>query len=196
MTYPKLAVQPYVSLDLETTGTDEDVCQILEIGAIFDYLDRPIAECPKFHRYVRHKVYVGQAFAFNLNHKIMGRLAEEPETFQYCCADDVSFLFRDWIQEACKWNMKDESLLFAGKNFAGFDLQFLKNLPLFKENVRWKHRILEPSMLYMDPMQDATPPSTETCLARAGLQRQVAHEALADAEAVCKLLRFKWGVPY
>lgn len=185
---------PYISLDLETTGIDYNTCQIIEIGAVFDFPDRPLADCPRFHRYVRHKLYVGEPFALNLNSRIFGRLAEEPAGFEYACVDDVPYLLAAWIKD-CGWDMKARKVTFAGKNFGAFDLAFLKRLQGFDSVVRYNWRIFDPGSMYFDPAIDELPPGTAECLRRAGLQHNVAHEALADAEAVCKLIRVKYGIP-
>ena len=190
----EIKMQPYVSMDLESTGLDPDTCQIIEIGAVFDDPRKPLAECPTFHAYVRHKLYVGEPFAFNLNHKIMGRLAEQPAGFKYICADDIPYELAAWVKD-CGWDMKEKSLLFAGKNFGGFDYAFLRRLSGFMTALKFKHRFLDPGSMYFDPFVDEVPPSSSDCLRRAGQQHQVAHEALADAIAVCKMIRCRYGIP-
>jgi len=186
--------QPYLSLDIETTGLDPDTCQIIEIGGVFDFLDRPLKECPTFHTYVRHKLYVGEPFALNLNGKILGRLAETPEGFSYNCADDVVPVLASWVKQ-CGWDMKAKSLLIAGKNFGGFDFGFLRRLSGFMSTMKFKYRFLDPGMAYFDPTIDEVPPSLADCLRRAGQQHQITHEAVADAIAVATSLRCRYGVP-
>ena len=83
----------------------------------------------------------------------------------------------------------EKGLLAAGKNFASFDLQFLNQLPGFRKFIRFKHRFLDPAMLWWDPDLDDGPPDTKTCMERAGLAGEVAHTAIEDALVVVKLIR-------
>ena len=57
---PAAMKMPYVLIDIETTGINPDVCQILEIGAIYDDGTKPIDTLPIFHRYVCHNTYIGE----------------------------------------------------------------------------------------------------------------------------------------
>ena len=189
---PDLKMLPYISLDLETTGLSEDYCQILEVGAVFDFIDRPLADCPTFHTYVRHKTVMGDPFALAMNANILKRIAHQPKEYNFCCIDDVMVLLAGWINQ--HWPMKEKKVTFAGKNFASFDLQFIKRLPN-ASLLNYNHRGYDVGTMYFDPLIDELPPGTSECLGRAGLQRQVAHEALADAMAVAKLVRFKYGIP-
>lgn len=185
-----MKMSPYISLDLETTGLEPDYCQILEVGAVFDFPHVPLADCPTFHTYVRHKTIVGDPFALGLNANILKRIAAQPKEYNFCCLDDVMVLLSTWINK--HWPMREKKVTFAGKNFGSFDLQFLKRLPS-ASLLNYNHRSYDIGTMYFDPLIDEVPPNLSECLGRAGYQRQVAHEALADAMAVAKLVRFKYG---
>lgn len=81
----------------------------------------------------------------------------------------------------------------AGKNFASFDDKFLRMLPHFDEHIKYVHRVIDPAMLYWNPMVDQRPPDTKTCMERAGLKGEVTHTALGDALVVAKLIRIAVG---
>jgi hypothetical protein len=80
----------------------------------------------------------------------------------------------------------------AGKNFATFDLKFLENLPRWKQLIRVRQRIMDPSVLYVDWFEDDSLPSLGKCKERAGLPGDVAHDALEDCKDVVKLFRAKY----
>ncbi len=61
----------YVSIDIETTGTDEKIHQIIEFAAIIEDSENQLNfdEIPKFRRIVLNpeKKYVFSSYASNLN---------------------------------------------------------------------------------------------------------------------------------
>jgi hypothetical protein len=189
-----IKMQPYVSLDLETTGLDPELCQIIEIGAVFDDPRKPLAECPTFHALVRHKLYVGEPAALGMHSRILKLLATQPEGIKFVCVDDLAYELVAWVKD-CGWNMKERPLLFAGKNFGGFDFAFLRRLSGFMSAVKFRHRFLDPGSMYFDPFVDEIPPDSGECLRRAGLEPGAAHEALSDALDVCKIIRRRYGIP-
>ena len=182
---------PYVSIDLETTGLDEDTCQILEIGAVYDDWTKPLTELPIYHRYVVHPFYRGQPYALALNSKILKRLSGDLD--QFCLPPEgIAEDFAIWLDK-CGWRGGpdgDSRLTPAGKNFASFDKPFLKKLPGFTKVVKLAHRVLDPAIYYWRPLDDDKLPDTKTCLERAGLTGEVAHTAVEDALAVVKLIRY------
>jgi DNA polymerase III epsilon subunit-like protein len=182
---PKPAL-PYVSIDIETTGLDPNVCQILEIGAVYDDWTRPLRELPTFHCYVVHKQIVGQPYALALNGETLRRLADPEKGEDLLLPEEVAGKMAAWLG-GCAWDLS-KSITPAGKNFASFDRQFLKRLPDFENKVRFSHRTLDPAMLFWLPGDEKLPDS-KTCYERAGMNPKVAHTALEDAVAVVQLLR-------
>lgn len=67
----------YISIDTETTGTDKEKCQIIEIGAIIEDTSNILSyeEIPKFECIVEWPEYTGSAFAINMNNRIFNILA-------------------------------------------------------------------------------------------------------------------------
>lgn len=86
----------------------------------------------------------------------------------------------------------------AGKNFSGFDRQFLNQIPGVKDILdKWLiHRTLDPSLYYFDENVDAKLPDLKQCLQRASINKSVAHNAVEDAEDVIRLLRYTWDKSY
>jgi len=197
--------RPYVSIDIETTGLDEDTCQVLEIGAVIDDWHTPFTLLPKFRCYVDHGTIVGEPYALSMHPKILRAIAtgtpqpgppqietqlggwREGKVTIYR-PETVTSAFLQWLYHH-RLHLGNEKIIIAGKNFGSFDLQFLKRLPKFGEYVRIKHRIIDPGNLYFNPATDDGPPDMSTCMKRAGIQGEVAHTALADAMTVVKLVR-------
>lgn len=77
----------------------------------------------------------------------------------------------------------------AGKNFATFDKLFLERLPRWKQLIKIRQRILDPSILFVDWKNDESLPGLSLCKKRAGFDEYVSHNALEDAWDVVELLR-------
>ncbi len=82
---------------------------------------------------------------------------------------------------------KQPRILVAGKNFAGFDLRFLRRMAGNWDRL-FSHRVLDPAMMFIRA-DDEKPPSLEQCLGRAGFSDGVTHTALNDARDVVRCIR-------
>lgn len=203
----------YVSIDIETTGLDPSVNDIVEIGAVIDDLleQPPIEDLPTFHCYIVKGTYATDAYCAYLHHAIFDRIArrKEPDVadrFLFLHESEVMPAFVDWLLDNgigtrggrgtnnAGYPDVAEKPRFtaAGKNFGAFDLQFLNNKLDFSNHVRCLHRSIDPAMLYFNPVQDKEPPNMQKCLDRAGVSEVVSHTGLADALAVVKLIRNKY----
>ncbi len=181
---------PYVSIDIETTGLDPESCQTLEVGAVIDDWKTPIHQLPTFQRILLHERIIGAPFALALNADLLRRIANPvpPEPgidAPFCQPKELGYHLADWVK--CH-GLDPLHVQAAGKNFASFDLQFLKRLPNFTTYVNFRHRVLDPAILYYRPEDDRLPDS-KTCYERAGLDPKVAHTAVEDAVAVVWLVR-------
>jgi len=187
LTEPKFKVMPtlpYVSIDLETTGLNPANCQILEFGAVFDDWSGPISQLKRFQRYILHDQITGEPFALQMNAGILRKIAAyKPGDDGFCPVYQLHNEFCLWLQDCCGLDHK-HNITPAGKNFATFDLQFLRPLGF---NM-FHHRTLDPALLYWN-IHDTILPDSKTCMDRAGLDARVAHTALEDAEAVCHMIR-------
>ena len=178
----------YVSIDIETTGLDPATCQILEFGAVLDLCDgRPVHEQPTFHRYILNHRITGDPKALAMNAEIIRRIANLDPKYKFCAAGDLCEEFYRWLQMYGLLIYPSDKIVAAGKNFASFDLQFLKALPNW--DIPIHHRCIDPGSLYFLPYQDAEVPSTKTCMERAGIEGEVAHTAVEDARVVLQLIR-------
>ena len=88
--------------------------------------------------------------------------------------------------------MKPASINVAGKNFGTFDKLFLERLPRWKQAIRIRQRIIDPSILFTDWKNDIAMPSLDTCKQRARLDGVVTHNAIEDAWDVIQLLRTQY----
>ena len=85
--------------------------------------------------------------------------------------------------------MKPVTINVAGKNFASFDKHFLERLPRWKQVIRVRQRIIDPSVIFTSWNEDKSMPSLYECKQRAKIQGIVTHDALEDAWDVIQLLR-------
>lgn len=181
-------VMPYVSIDIETTGLNPDTCQILEFGAVLEDWQTPIHDLPKFHRYIVHDTIIGEPFALQMNAAILKKIAtHQPGDPDYCTIDQLAGQFKDWL---LGFHDTRQRITPAGKNFAGFDRQFLKPYGFDKF---FHHRTLDPAPLFWHPAVDDKLPDLKTCLQRAGLDGLVSHTAIDDACAVVHVVRYAIG---
>ncbi len=171
----------YISIDIETTGLNPEACQVIEIGAIS-------SKGPTFHCYVKHDIFQGEPYALSMHSEIFRRIAVKAPGYDYLKPREVSCAFYKWL----KINNIEQPFTAAGKNFAGFDLRFLRRLPNWEKFIKIRYRVIDPGTLYWWPLIDgAFLPNTELCLTRAGLNPTVAHTALEDAQAVIDLIEYK-----
>lgn len=172
----------YVSIDIETTGLDTQRCEILEIGAIITdpYGDLPE---PEFHVYphLDDDIYwESEAYEMAEESGLLRRREEEELT------SNVGFMFWKWLNDH---DMPTDGFVAAGKNFAGFDNLFLQRIYGWKENLRAKHRVLDPAIMYWRPEIDGVVlPNLQTCLQRADMDDVVTHCAVDDARCVANLV--------
>ena len=182
----------YVSIDIETLGLNPDKCDTIEIGAVIDDLsgNQSVWELPAFHCYVTRddNMYSGDAFAMSMHSTILKRIAKREEGYSYVPHDMVDKVFADWLDE----NGIEGKIVVAGKNFAGFDLRFLRRLG-FGEKVKMDHRNLDPGSMFFDPSKDTVPPSLGECLRRSGIEKEVQHTAVEDAIDVVQCIRYHHG---
>ena len=89
--------------------------------------------------------------------------------------DSLSVIFCDFVKDT-------KNVICLGKNFASFDLQFLKKTNIFNE-VKLSSRSADIGVLFQ-MKDDETLPSMKTCMQRSGLDfpEGVTHDALQDAK--------------
>jgi oligoribonuclease len=183
----------YVSIDIETTGLDRDRCQVLEFGAVIeDTLNLvPLEDLPAFRVLIRHPDLYWEDYPKALHKDLIIEFENPNEDSVIIPPGDLVkhfeyFLLSNGYREEkgrVRFNV-------AGKNFSGFDREFLERIPGWKKNFSISRRVLDPAILYVDFLKDNELPDLKECKARAGFSvTEVKHEALADAMDVIALLR-------
>lgn len=189
-------MKPYISIDIETTGLDPNNHMVLSIGAVIDDWVSSIDSLPTFHCYIDNGPLIqGSAYALSMHSKILRYIATggkervpEQEGIKIAEVDQVSGFFLKWLQTNDIMPVK-RHITAAGKNFAGFDQQFLRRLPTWERFIPTQHRVIDPGNLYFDPRIDDGLPDMQTCMERAGIPGTVSHTALEDAMTVVKLIQ-------
>lgn len=189
----------YLSIDTETCGLNPDEHTLLQFGAIIEDTEKklPYDQIPKFEVILESPIYHGTPFALSMHHEIFNQLALPPEkrTATVCPIEDLGEVFAMWLvmNGLAKDINKPITISVAGKNFGTFDMQFLLRNPNWAKYIQVSHRLLDPAMLFWDPIKDKRTPGMEECKIRAGFTNTtVAHTTLADAWDVIELLRTKY----
>lgn len=195
----------YISIDLETTGLNPAKHSILEFGAVLEDTSKniPLEDLPRFQTYINVGDYVvGSPFALQMNAAILKRIAIQEEGYTYMDIEELGESFFSWLRETLPedyWKKNYSktkeviTITVAGKNFGTFDLNFLNNAPWFNHNIRIRHRIIDPSMYFVDWENDESLPGLNKCLERAGINTEVTHNAVDDALDVINVLRTVYG---
>ncbi|AHM61347.1 hypothetical protein D770_15465 [Flammeovirgaceae bacterium 311] len=184
----------YLSIDLETSGSDPLTCQIIEFAAVLEDThapDVPVEELPYLRLAVHYEIICGNVAALAMNARLLQELADAEQKNNlppdHCVAAEVLPRFAEFL-DAQQVNRK-RALLTAGKNFASFDLPFIHNLPGYGELLTISNAVIDPALLYLDWQKDRKLPNMSTCKERASLSEIVSHQALDDARDVVRLLR-------
>ena len=204
----------YVSIDIETSGLNPDMNNVLSIGAIIEDTTKklPYEELPKFNAIVLQNNIQGSPRAITMNKEIIGLMGEYLEGKQetrdllnqtsgyiFCEENEVVKEFYWFLEENgfgepntksfIHSNTKPFTINVAGKNFGTFDKLFLEELQWWKKLIRTRQRVLDPSILCVDWINDNTLPSLTDCKNRMGVKGIVTHNALEDAWDVIEILR-------
>lgn len=195
----------YISIDIETTGLDKENDQILEIGAVIEDTKNllPIEELPKYKAIINHSRLSGSPFALHMNSRIIETLKNIPKSGEerkdYMIKHNIMTLeslplsfYSFLLQNGYNDNESGIHIIPAGKNFSSFDRQFLEKIPNFTSYINFSHRTIDPANLFIDFNIDEEIPSLNECLKRAGVDKEVSHNALDDALDVVRVLRSKY----
>lgn len=191
----------YVSLDLETTSLKPSPDHILMVSLVVEDTSDilPLDQLPHFTCFVKQKEPIqGDLFALGMNGWILdaisGRVKNEkypiytayPATKNDRSQECHSILWTDRAKAFLQKHFSDgKRITVAGKNVAGFDMPFLP------EDFRkmFKHKVIDPGTLFVDWKNDDQVPGLEQCKERAGLPKEVSHDAYEDALDVIAILR-------
>ncbi len=185
----------YISIDLETTGVNPKLNQILEFGAVIEDTNNPLPydELPSFQTYIDNgDSLVGSPFALQMNSTILKRIATKEEGYTYVKPTKLGKLFKKWLQDNNIGSLIDNTkmkITVAGKNFGSFDLQFLNNCKSFNKHIQISKRIIDPAILFVDWENDIELPNLKKCKELSNIEGEVTHNAVEDAIDVIKVLR-------
>lgn len=169
-----------VALDTETTSTNPDNGQILEIGALIEDFDTPIEDLPSFRAVLDWELVYGQPSALSMNSELIEEIDNGSEDLHQ--PEAVAGSFRRWLEE----HDVEYPITVAAKN-AAFDIQFLEELEGWSIPIR--ARTIDPGSIYLQK-DESIPPDLGECKRRAGIPNPgVSHSALSDARDVVRLIR-------
>jgi oligoribonuclease len=184
----------YLSIDLETTGSDPATCQILEFAAVLENTATPhvpVEELPSLRLVVHHPLLSGTAGALAMNARLLQEITDAEARNNlppdHCLPPEVLVRFAEFLD--LHGVDRKRALVAAGKNFASFDLPFLQLLPGYGELLHISNAVIDPAVLYLDWHKDKRLPNMSSCKTRAGLSDVVSHQALDDARDIVRLLR-------
>jgi hypothetical protein len=211
----------YISIDLETTGLDPKICQIIEFAAIVEDTETklPREKLPTFKCYVTYSDYEGSARALAMNHVALERIGKYQESgdeeiekllqetgYLFCSergfvSKFYEFVYNNYSED--KYKRKYPTIVEDGYfppepihiNVAGKN--FASFDKVFIEKIDLWHRFFRIRSRILDPSilffdsSDDTLPGLAKCKKRAGLKEEVAHIGEEDAWDVIQLLRYK-----
>jgi len=202
----------YISIDLETTGIDPEQNQIIEFGAIIEDSKNPLSyeESKKYRRVIlaRDRVYNFSSYAARLNANLIALISDiengraDVKFTNNSNLTETAFYVDELISDFKIWLLANGfiensqgtvQIVAAGKNFSGFDKQFINKLEPLTYGLNIKYKAIDPAPYFIDWDNDLEPPSSDECLKRAGVDAKTNHEALADAWNVIQLLRTQYG---
>lgn len=198
----------FFSIDLETTGLDPRKHSITEFGAVFADAEGKMP-IQTFYRWIAPLDFVWSAYCLDLHKNWISTVSSRLRNNEIDGSPKICMNFQQCISDFQKWMVEDLGLLVlkldapqqrvkytaAGKNFGSFDLQFLRAAG-FPEMFR--HRSLDPTILYVQPGDEFLPELKE-CKTRAirdGCKAfgsaEVAHSGVEDALDIVHLLQFAY----
>jgi len=184
----------YFSCDIETTGLVPGYHKIIEFSMIRTWhgdrrsLEEIEHDGDVFHTYMQvSEEDTNTDICLTMNAGIIDIIRNRDlSKHSFLTEDELLPKLGLWLHS----RGVDGPITVAGKNFAGFDMQFIKMLPnyeYFDKLIR--HRVIDPSMYFVNWNSDASLPNLATCLSRAKLDDFVSHTAKEDAWQVIQLLR-------
>lgn len=168
-------------VDLETTGLDTSMNDVLEVGAIL-VDDKTLNVRSRFEGVKTFSRIGGDVFALNMNRRLLDNQPLEtfcppiyPGGHYKCISESPELQFFYWLEANGVY--KDNRVMLCGKNVASFDFQFLKRVDFHAEYLL--HRQLDILGLFYPLIG---PARLSECLEYADMPNVVTHKALEDAE--------------
>lgn len=196
-----------ISCDIETTGTNSNEDQILQIAmVVFDSKDKitPVKDLPFIDLIIKHKKIIGNPTALFMNANLIKILSENKDN-RIVNKDEAEMILGGFLNDFYYYDNLDSfqkpPLLFLGKNFNRFDWNFIWNYFSSYEkndylcfpslgNCRVSSRSIDIGQRFFNPETDEYPPSTQECINRSkNITIDFEHDALNDARLMIELFR-------
>ncbi len=185
----------FVSIDLETTGADPWVHEVLEFAAIVYDTQYPVAraDAPQFRVLMRPTFAQASPTALRMNAALVQELRAPAFDTVVLSEEGLVDGFADFLlQHGFRYHERGRiRVQVAGKNFDKFDRIFLERMASFRQKISFHRVALDPGLLYWNPTKDKQwIPNMVACKKRAGFaDLTVAHRALDDAWDVVRLIQ-------
>jgi oligoribonuclease (3'-5' exoribonuclease) len=185
----------YFSLDIETTGLNRDMCDVLQIAIVRDEINGteqpPVEDLPYFEAIIKHDKLLGEPYALALNVDLIRTIANwDLETGSVVQYHDRNVLVVEsleaMVDQALAWLRQFPTpWIVAGKNVAGFDLRFLPET-LTQE---FHHRTIDAGSVSLGARPDYWHRNAPPGLSALETENPHPHDALEDARSVVRVLR-------
>lgn len=159
-----------IAIDIETTGLDPNRDTILEFGAMH------IGSGDQFRRLIvpEDGRFSGHGIALAMNAALLSEICEiingkNKTTLWNSSVEGLYFEFCVWLKQ---FGLEAKDITVLGKNFGGFDLQFLK------KGGNWPYRSLDIGSLFFKYAGKVC--NLSDCAAIAGIEVKNLHTALGD----------------
>lgn len=127
----------YISIDIETTGLDSDLNQILSIGAVIEDTNNlvPIGELPKFHAIIKRESVYGSIYALNLNKDLIQAMKDYSEAKTDEAKKEIEssfgakFYHEDEVVEALYQFCYRNGLVDLDPNFLNKQMKIVEGIP-------------------------------------------------------------------
>ncbi len=173
---------PYVSLDIETTGTDVNAAHILQLAAVYDDGSH-IDSLSNFNVVIRWtEIRYANEYALNLNRGLLEKAYKKDGVISIGEAREQFGKWADSVQPKGR-------LTPAGKNAQGFDMPILRNAANDFNMRRFNRRSLDPGSMFAEDFDHV--PSLDEINKLTG-RGAVSHDALDDCMDVVYAIRYKW----
>lgn len=159
-----------VAIDIETTGLDPNRDTILEFGAMH------LKSGEQFRRLIvpEDGRFSGHGIALAMNAALLSEICEiingkNKTTLWNSSVEGLYFDFCMWLKQ---FDLEPKDITVLGKNFGGFDLQFLK------KGGNWPYRSLDIGSLFFKYAGKVC--NLSDCAAIAGIEVKNLHTSLGD----------------
>lgn len=178
---------PWLSIDIETTGLDIEMSQILQLAAVWDD-GGPIEHLKRFNVVINNgPITYGEPFALQMNGGLLTKIATSVTytTYHPGAMMDIKDARREFYSFLSSLNSK-KAIFIGGKNVAGFDVPILRNNHFHTD--LFKHRVIDPGSMYLAEFgHPASLPEINELIGN----KPVTHDALQDCIDVILAVRHK-----